>query len=78
MPLPFLDLGAAYVELGAEIDAAVERVLASGRYVFGPEVEAFEQEFAAFVGTRHCVAVGSGLDALASSWRRRASRRGTR
>jgi dTDP-3-amino-3,4,6-trideoxy-alpha-D-glucose transaminase len=65
VPVPFLDLGAAYVELGGEIDAAVERVLASGRYVFGPEVEAFEQEFAAFVGTRHCVAVGSGLDALA-------------
>jgi dTDP-3-amino-3,4,6-trideoxy-alpha-D-glucose transaminase len=40
-------------------------VLASGRYVFGPDMEAFEQEFAAFVGTRHCVAVGSGLDALA-------------
>ncbi len=36
MPVPFLDLGAAYVEVGGEIDAAVERVLASGRYVFGP------------------------------------------
>jgi dTDP-4-amino-4,6-dideoxygalactose transaminase len=39
-------------------------VVASGRYLFGPEVAAFEQEFAAFVGTRHCVAVDSGLDAL--------------
>jgi dTDP-3-amino-3,4,6-trideoxy-alpha-D-glucose transaminase len=63
--VPFLDLGAAYTELAGEIDAAVARVLASGRYVLGPELEAFEQEFAAFVGARHCVAVGSGLDALA-------------
>jgi dTDP-4-amino-4,6-dideoxygalactose transaminase len=39
-------------------------VLAGGRYLLGPELAGFEEEFAAFVGTRHCVAVGSGLDAL--------------
>jgi dTDP-3-amino-3,4,6-trideoxy-alpha-D-glucose transaminase len=39
-------------------------VLASGRYLLGPELAAFEQDFADFVGTRHCIAVGSGLDAL--------------
>lgn len=60
----FLDLRAAYDELAAEIDAAVHRVLASGRYVLGPEVEQFEAEFARYVGARHCVGVGNGLDAL--------------
>ena len=60
----FLDLEAAYRELSEEIDEAVMRVLASGRYIGGAEVEAFEGAFADFCGTRHCVGVGSGLDAL--------------
>jgi len=64
MTVPFLDLGAAYVELRTEIDAAVHRVLSSGWYVLGAEVASFERAFADYVGTRHCVAVGSGLDAL--------------
>lgn len=62
--VPFLDLGAATAEIRTELDAAVGRVLQSGRYVLGPEVEAFEREFAAFVGTDHCVGVGNGLDAI--------------
>jgi dTDP-4-amino-4,6-dideoxygalactose transaminase len=62
--VPFLDLLAAYQELKAETDDAVGRVLASGRYLLGPELEAFESEFAAFVGVRHCVGVANGLDAL--------------
>jgi dTDP-4-amino-4,6-dideoxygalactose transaminase len=62
--VPFLDLAAAYEELRSPLDAAVERVLSSGRYLFGPELMAFEQSFASYVGTRHCVAVGSGFDAL--------------
>jgi dTDP-4-amino-4,6-dideoxygalactose transaminase len=62
--VPFLDLQAAYVELKAEIDAAVARVLDSGWYILGSEVEAFEQEFAAWCGAAHCVGVGNGLDAL--------------
>ena len=62
--VPFLDLGLAFAELSDRIEAAVQRVLSSGRYVLGPEVTAFEQEFADFVGARHCVSVGSGLDAL--------------
>ena len=40
--IPFLDLGAAYIELKPELDAAVSRVLDSGWYILGPEVEAFE------------------------------------
>jgi dTDP-3-amino-3,4,6-trideoxy-alpha-D-glucose transaminase len=61
---PFLDLRSATEEVRAEIDGAVARVLDSGRYVLGPEVEAFEREFAAHCGARHCVGVASGLDAL--------------
>lgn len=62
--VPFLDLEAGYRELRGEIDDAVGRVLASGRYVLGEEVEAFESEWAAACGTRFAVGVNSGLDAL--------------
>lgn len=64
MKIPFLDLGAAYRELQPDIDAAVARVLASGYYIGGPEVEAFEGEFAAYCGADHAVGVANGLDAL--------------
>lgn len=64
MTIPFLDLAAAYQELKADIDAAVARVLASGWYILGPEVEAFEAEWAAYCGVPHAVGVGNGLDAL--------------
>jgi dTDP-4-amino-4,6-dideoxygalactose transaminase len=64
MKIPFLDLHAGYVELRAEIDAAYRRVMDSGWYILGAEVVAFEQEFAAYCGVRHCVGVGNGLDAL--------------
>lgn len=62
--IPFLELRSTYVELKAEIDATVSRVLDSGWYVLGPEVEAFELEFSRFVDSHHCVGVGNGLDAL--------------
>ena len=64
MKIPFLDLSAAYRELQSEIDAAVSRSLASGFYIGGPEVEAFEHEFAAYTQAQHCVGVANGLDAL--------------
>ncbi|HZT95214.1 MAG TPA: DegT/DnrJ/EryC1/StrS family aminotransferase [Chloroflexota bacterium] len=64
MKVPFLDLDLAYRELQGEIDGCLRRVAASGTYVLGAEVEAFEQEFAQYVGVRHCVSVGNGLDAL--------------
>lgn len=64
MRVPFLDLGFTYSELKDELDAAVTRVQHSGRYVLGPEVEAFEREFAEYCGVKYCVGVGSGLDAL--------------
>lgn len=62
--VPFLDLKAPYEELRNELDAAVGRVLASGWYILGEEVRAFEREFAAYTGARHCVGVSNGLDAM--------------
>ena len=64
MTVPFLDLAAAYLELKAEIDDAAARVLASGWYIGGPEVERFEQDFATYCGAAHCVGTGNGFDAL--------------
>jgi dTDP-4-amino-4,6-dideoxygalactose transaminase len=62
--IPFLDLGAAYRELRPETDAAVSRVLESGWYILGPEVEAFEAEWAAYCNAKHAVGLANGLDAL--------------
>lgn len=62
--VPFLDLQAATAELETEIKAAVTRVIDSGWYVLGEEVEAFEAEYAAWCGARHAIGVGNGLDAL--------------
>jgi dTDP-4-amino-4,6-dideoxygalactose transaminase len=62
--IPFLDLGAQVGELRAEIDAAIARVLSSGWYLLGPELEAFEAEWATYTGARYAVGVASGLDAL--------------
>lgn len=64
MNIPFLDVGATYHELREEIDQAVGRVLAGGWYILGSEVEAFEREFAEYLGVKHCIGVGNGLDAL--------------
>ena len=62
--IPFLDPGAAYRELQTEINAAIARVVASGWYILGPEVDAFETEFAAYFEAAHCVGLANGLDAL--------------
>ncbi len=60
----FLDVRAAYAELRTEIDAAIARVVDSGTYILGEEVQAFETEYAAWCGAAHAVGVGNGLDAL--------------
>jgi dTDP-4-amino-4,6-dideoxygalactose transaminase len=60
----FLDLRAAYDELKPELDAAYARVAASGWFIMGPELEAFERAFAAYCDAKHCIGVGNGLDAL--------------
>jgi dTDP-4-amino-4,6-dideoxygalactose transaminase len=60
----FVDLSAGYLELRDELDAAYRRVIASGHYVLGPEVESFETEFAAYCGAKYCVGVANGLEAI--------------
>jgi dTDP-4-amino-4,6-dideoxygalactose transaminase len=62
--IPFLDLKAAYLELKEEIDAAIQRVLNSGMYVLGSEVELFEDEFSQFTGADYTVATANGLDSI--------------
>lgn len=64
MRVPLVDLQAQYRRLKQPIDEAVSRVLQSGQYVLGGEVQAFEAELAAYVGAPHCIAVSSGTDAL--------------
>jgi dTDP-4-amino-4,6-dideoxygalactose transaminase len=64
MSIHFLDLQAAYLELQPEIDSAIKRVLDSGWYILGEEVDAFEQEYATYCEAKHCVGVANGLDAL--------------
>src|SRR3990172_3915045 len=62
--VPFLDMKSDYLELKDELDQAYGRVMESGWYILGGEVEGFEREFAAYVGCKHCVGVGNGLEAL--------------
>ena len=64
MITPFLDLNPVYEELQNELDNAYNRVMKSGWYILGKEVEQFEKEFADYCDVQHCIGVGSGLDAL--------------
>lgn len=64
MGVPFLDLKAQYQDLKAEIDAAVQEIMANATFVGGPAVASFEEEFAAYCETAFCAAVNSGTDAL--------------
>ncbi|MHC4262011.1 MAG: DegT/DnrJ/EryC1/StrS family aminotransferase [Planctomycetota bacterium] len=63
-PIGPLDLAAERAVLGPALGEAVNRVLESGAYVLGPEVKAFEEEFAAYQGAKYGIGVGSGTDAL--------------
>lgn len=62
--IPAFDIKQQYTALEAEVSAAVVEVLASGRYIGGPLVDSFEQQFAAYHGVTDCVACNSGTDAL--------------
>ena len=64
MKVPILDLTRQYRAIRAEIDTAIQRVLESGRFILGPEVEAFEREIAEYLGVKHAIGVASGTDAL--------------
>lgn len=62
--IKFLDVGWTYQALAPKMDAAAKRVLESGWYILGDEVEAFEKEFALYTGAKHCIGTGNGLDSL--------------
>ncbi len=64
MKIPFLDLNSPYSELKEGIDSAYKRVMESGWYILGKEVESFEREYAGYCGVKYCVGVGNGLEAL--------------
>lgn len=64
MMIKFLDLHAVNGRFRNEMDVALKRVLDSGWYLLGKEVDSFEQEFAAYIGVKHCIGVANGLDAL--------------
>lgn len=64
MKVDYLNLKKVNSLYADEIKEATERVIMSGQYLFGGEVKGFESEFAEFVGTKHCIGVGNGLDAL--------------
>jgi dTDP-4-amino-4,6-dideoxygalactose transaminase len=64
MNVPLLDVNAQNLPLEEELKAAFERVLRSGRFIMGPEVEDFEAEIAAMVGAKHGIGVSSGTDAI--------------
>ena len=67
--IPLLDLKAQYATLQPEIDTVVTDVLASGTFILGTNVRAFEQEMASFIGVDHAIGVASGTDALVLSLR---------
>jgi len=64
MEVPFLDLHAVYQELKEDLDTAYKRVMDSGWFIMGAEVEAFEHEFASYCEAKHCIGVANGLEAL--------------
>ena len=64
MPVPLFDTRTPLAPLRAQIDARLAAVIDAGRFILGPEVEAFEREFAAYVGVAHAVGVANGTDAI--------------
>jgi dTDP-4-amino-4,6-dideoxygalactose transaminase len=62
--IPFLDLKAVNDQYADEFKKAIDEVFNSGWYILGTQVEAFEKEFAAYCGTKYCIGVADGLDAL--------------
>ena len=63
MHVPFVDLRAHHAPIARDIDRAIRAVLERGDFIMGEALEAFEAEYAAFIGTRYAVGVGTGLAA---------------
>ena len=76
--IPFLDLQAQYKAIGPELEAAVIAVMRRGEFVLGGSVAAFEENFAAYCGAKHCVALNTGTSALHLALLALASARATR
>ncbi len=68
-PVPFLDLSGEYRQLETEWLAAIRETGARGSFILGPHVQAFEREFAEYVGVKHAIAVANGTDSLILSLR---------
>ena len=64
MEIPFADWSWYYKEYSSEINSAISKVLSSGSYILGEEVEAFEYEWSEFTNSKYCVSVGNGFDAI--------------
>ena len=64
MKVPFLDLHTQYISIKDEIDKAIQKVIQDTAFVGGEYVANFERKFADYIGTKHCVGVGNGTDAL--------------
>jgi len=62
--MDFIDLKTQYQRLKSEIDAGIQRVLDHGQYIIGPEVAELEEKLAAYTGSKHCITVANGTDAL--------------
>ncbi|WP_242521836.1 DegT/DnrJ/EryC1/StrS aminotransferase family protein [Motiliproteus sp. SC1-56] len=62
--MEFIDLKAQQLRIKDNIDAAIQRVLAHGKYILGPEVDELEEKLAQFVGVKHCISCANGTDAL--------------
>ena len=63
-PIHIIDLAKNHQAMAQEIETAVERVLKSGWYILGKEVQAFEEAFAAYHGVKHAISVANGTDAI--------------
>ncbi|MHB1947192.1 MAG: DegT/DnrJ/EryC1/StrS family aminotransferase [Gammaproteobacteria bacterium] len=64
MSISFLDLNASHLEIKNELEDTYHRVMSSGNFILGDELDCFEKEFASYCGAKYCIGVGNGLDAL--------------
>jgi len=62
--IPFIDLAAQQARIKDEIDANIQKVLAHGKYILGPEVDELEERLVAYTGSKYCITVANGTDAL--------------
>ena len=64
MAMPFIDLAQQQALIKADLDRRIQTVLAHGQYIMGPEITELEERLESYVGSSHCITVGSGTDAL--------------